>query len=327
MVKNDLTPASALFDMMKRYGGISYKELASLILSGKPLSDGISPVSRIDDRAWLSRFIVHAPVGSIQERYFAEFSTSALRVVARLKASKRKALSNEEIIELVAGEAGDGMVQALVACHQDVSLYKNVLERLVHDSGFTLNERAEMAVVLLVTAGCTADARRAAAQVLDFSKTVHGIGMATPLITPKVALVEANESTPELSEQATLALIRVVGGYVVGSPYWLDADQATEIGSLAVDEGAINDVESDVSGRHLRLWREEGVWYAQGLGSTYGTVLVSGVDHEKKVIEAPKSQRNDGGGESAPVAIRPGDELLLASNTRFMVLEGIDALP
>ena len=70
MMANDITPCSALFSAMKKQGGISYKELAGLILSGKPLSDGRSPVSRINDRTWVSRFIVHAPVGSLQDRYF-----------------------------------------------------------------------------------------------------------------------------------------------------------------------------------------------------------------------------------------------------------------
>ena len=94
MMANDITPCSALFSAMKKQGGISYKELAGLILSGKPLSDGRSPVSRINDRTWVSRFIVHAPVGSLQDRYFCDFSVSALRIIARLKARTGKALSS-----------------------------------------------------------------------------------------------------------------------------------------------------------------------------------------------------------------------------------------
>ena len=61
MPANAATPCSVLFTSLKKHGGISYKELAGLILSGKPLSDGKSPVSRINDRTWISRFIVHAP--------------------------------------------------------------------------------------------------------------------------------------------------------------------------------------------------------------------------------------------------------------------------
>ena len=50
----ELTPCSALFETMKRYGGISHKDLARLVLSGRPLADGKSPLSRCDDRTWVS---------------------------------------------------------------------------------------------------------------------------------------------------------------------------------------------------------------------------------------------------------------------------------
>lgn len=50
----DLTPCGVLFDVFKRKGGISHKELAGLILSDRPLSDGRSASSRAADRTWLS---------------------------------------------------------------------------------------------------------------------------------------------------------------------------------------------------------------------------------------------------------------------------------
>lgn len=68
------TPISTLFDLMKRYYGISHKELASIILSGRPLSDGRSPASRVDDRTWISRFVVHARPDSLQPELFGDFS-------------------------------------------------------------------------------------------------------------------------------------------------------------------------------------------------------------------------------------------------------------
>lgn len=71
----ELTPCGALFETMKRYGGISHKDLARLVLSGRPLADGKSPLSRCDDRTWVSRFIVHAPVGSLQDRYFCDWGS------------------------------------------------------------------------------------------------------------------------------------------------------------------------------------------------------------------------------------------------------------
>lgn len=325
MTKDEFTPCEALFDMLKRYGGMKNKELASLILSGRPLSDGVSPVSRINDRTWLSRFVVHAPAGSIQKGYFADFSASALRVVSRLKSQKRKSLSSEQILDMICGEDGSEMVQALARSHQDVSIYENVLRRLSRESGFTISERAEMAMVLLIAAGCTANARQAAAEVVDYAKQIHGTGMATPLITPKASRL-AKPHNAELTSTPTLALMRIVDGFLSGDPYWLDpTGTGVEIGSLALDEGAINDVEPDVSGHHLLIWcSEEGEWFAKGLGSTYGSILISGIDHARTVIELPREQRNASSAESkaVPIQIHPGDELLLASDTRFILLEG-----
>ena len=90
----ELTPCGALFETMKRYGGISHKDLARLVLSGRPLADGKSPLSRSDDRTWVSRFIVHAPVGSLQDRYFSDWRRCACAPVcaqARAKTFRRAA--------------------------------------------------------------------------------------------------------------------------------------------------------------------------------------------------------------------------------------------
>ena len=125
----ELTPCGALFETMKRYGGISHKDLARLVLSGRPLADGKSPLSRCDDRTWVSRFIVHAPVGSLQDRYFCDWGVAALRVSARLRSRDGKGLSAEEALSLITNQGGALMEQALRECHQDLALYRNVLER------------------------------------------------------------------------------------------------------------------------------------------------------------------------------------------------------
>ena len=83
MRTTDQTPCGALFDVLKRIGGINHKELATLILSERPLPDGRSPVSRANDRTWVSRFIVHAPADTTQERYFRAVSYTHLDVYKR----------------------------------------------------------------------------------------------------------------------------------------------------------------------------------------------------------------------------------------------------
>lgn len=325
MAATTATPCSVLFSILKRRGGISYKELAGLILSGKPLSDGKSPVSRINDRTWVSRFVVHAPAGSLKDEYFCDFGIGALRVVARLKSKEGRGLSSERILDLVCGEGGAEMVDALAACRQDVSLYRNIAARLESGGRLTVDERAEVAMVLFLTAGCTADVQRAASATFDFTQSVHGGRLATPA-TASLLEMRACDDAAEPSElQLSLQLLRIVDGYVAGGPYWVPPTEGgVEIGALVLGGSAITDVGPGVSARHLRVWRDaEGVWCAAGLGSRNGSFLRDGATRELSVIEPPRDERENFAPD--PVEVRPGDELLLADDTVFLVLEGHSA--
>lgn len=317
------TPCAVLFSTLKKMGGITYKELAGLILSGKPLSDGRSPVSRINDRTWISRFIVHAPAGTLQEKYFCDFGIGALRIVSRLRTKEGRMMSSQEVFDLVAGPAGEPMIDALATCRQDVSLYRNVLLRLQNGVGFTFDERAEVAMVLYLVAGCTADVQRAASAALGFLQSVGGGRLVTPATTPPFDERRAVSTQLPPSPQLHLQLLRVVDGYVSGMPHWIDpASDGVEIGSLSTGRGDITDVGPDVSAHHARIWcAEDGTWYVEGLKSRNGVRLVSGATREVTVVEPPYEER--GGFECHPAEIRAGDELVLARDTVFLVMQGL----
>ncbi len=91
------SPCGALFDILKRFGGISHKELASMFLSERPLADGRSPQSRSSDRSWVSRFVVHAPADASQERLFRDYGVAAQRVMNRLRTSRSGSRTCAEI--------------------------------------------------------------------------------------------------------------------------------------------------------------------------------------------------------------------------------------
>ncbi len=287
------------------------------------MKDGISPASKVNDKSWISRFVVHAPVGSLQESYFGNFSTSALWVISSLKSKKANAMTSQQIIEMLCGEDGREIENALAFIHQDVSLYRNVMTRIQFDNGFTIDERAEMVMVLVLCSACTGDVRRAAAETLDFSKSIHGSAMATPLITPSSARLEGYHSEKRMN-RVMLGLLRVVDGYVASDPYWLDPMNCpVEIGSLALEVGSINDVEPDVSSIHARfLVDEAGDWMIEGNDSKNGTILIPGTGKEEVVVEPPKNDR--AGFEPHPVKIHAGDEIILGKNTHFVVIEGLE---
>ena len=319
----ELTPCGALFETMKRYGGISHKDLARLVLSGRPLADGKSPLSRSDDRTWVSRFIVHAPVGSLQDRYFSDWGVAALRVCARLRSKDGKCLSAREVLDMICGPGGELMRQALRACHQDLSLYDNVQERLVAGSGYSEEERAELACVLFVSAGCSANVKRSCAYVLDYVRSVHGGRLETVPAAVMETGAGAQPAADPRSQAQALGLLRVVNGLVSGSLHWVQPlSDGIEIGALALGSNDIADVEPDVSGHHLRVWcNEQGALCVEGLGSSNGTVLISGADGSHTVVEPPRGAAD--GRAPEPVEVHAGDELVLGASTRFMLLEGI----
>lgn len=315
-----VTPCSALFDLMKRGGGISYKELASLLLSGRPLSDGKSPLSRVNDRTWVSRFIVHAPMGSLQDKYFCDFGISAVRVIARLKSSDGRAFTSEQVLDLICGEQGRAMEQALKANQQDTSLYRNVLMRLSEGNGYTLDERVEVAMVLLVTAGCTGSVHRAVERALDYSQSIHGSRLNTP---PSEAIQEAHGIAQGFAGERVphaLQLLRIEDGFVSGVPHMIEPTQeGVVIGALALEDGAITDVGPAVSGRHARVCFDGKRWLVEGLGSRNGTVVIDGVTRERTVVEPPHDEHEEDI-VSEPVELHPGDELELGEDTTFVVL-------
>lgn len=323
------TPCAVMFDLLKRRGGIKHNELAAIVLSGRPLSDGRSPVSRAGDRSWVSRFVVHAPVGSLQPRYFADYSASALRVTNRLRSRRGRVLSDRQIIDLVCGEEGRAMDRALAACHQSAHLYRNALERLAGAAGHTAGERAEALMVLFVAAGCSADAKVAVAYTLDCARVSYEMRTSTPAAAGVAdvdgasgagtglrwvsARAGVDASVDPLGLERPFGLMRVSGGYIAGAPHWIDPACGAGIGALAMEDGDIADVEPDVSAEHARIWRDDdGSWLVEDLGSKNGTVLVDGATGEERRLAARR-----------PVSLRAGDELRLASSTVFVAVEGV----
>ena len=151
--QTELTPCGAMFDIFKRAAHLSHIELCGLVLSSRPLADGRSPQSRAADRSWVSRFIVRAPVGTLQERYFADYGTSAARIISQLALRRRNPMDAAAVTNMVCGPAGEPMVRALEECHQDTNLYRNALERLSQAAELMPAERAEAILVLFVAVG------------------------------------------------------------------------------------------------------------------------------------------------------------------------------
>lgn len=306
----ELTPCGAMFDIFKRAAHLSHIELCGLVLSSRPLADGRSPQSRAADRSWVSRFIVRAPVGTLQERYFADYGTSAARIMSQLALRRRNPMDAAAVTNMVCGPAGEPMVRALEECHQDTNLYRNALERLSQAAELMPAERAEAILVLFVAVGCSADVRSSVTYAIDYAHATRGGDTSTPrsLSTSSVA------GEHEVAPAHPLGLLCVQNGYVVSVPRWIQpSEEGVEIGALATGEGGITD---DVSARHAHIWCDaQNIWHVEDLSSTNGTMVVNGATNVCIQVEPGRSAQ-----------LNPGDELRLGESTTYAILLGVGAL-
>ena len=272
-------------------------------------SAGRSPQSRAADRSWVSRFIVRAPVGTLQERYFADYGTSAARIMSHLALRRRNPMNATAVINMVCGPAGEPMVRALEECHQDTSLYRNAVERLSQAAELMPAERAEAVLVLFVAVGCSADVRSSVTYAIDYAHATCGGATSTPRSLSTSTVTGDHEAAPA----HPLGLLRVQGGYVVSAPRWIQpSEEGVEIGALATGEGDITDVGDDVSARHAHIWCDDsGTWFVEDLASTNGTVVVNGATSVCIQVEPGRSAQ-----------LNPGDELKLGESTTYAILLG-----
>lgn len=210
----ELTPCGAMFDIFKRAAHLSHIELCGLVLSSRPLADGRSPQSRAADRSWVSRFIVRAPVGTLQQRYFAEYGTSAARIMSQLALRQRNPMDSTAVINMVCGPAGEPMVRALEECHQDTNLYRNALDRLSQAAELMPAERAEAVLVLFVAVGCSADVRSSVNYAIDYAHATCGGGTSTPRSLGMSMTAGEREPAPA----HPLGLLRVQNSFFRSSP-------------------------------------------------------------------------------------------------------------
>ena len=306
------TPREVLFRVMHDSWAISNKDLARAILMEEAVTSGKSPQELIEVRSSLSRFVVHVHPGEYTYGWLAPFESSVSKVMSLVRRSK-KPHSSADIVLVLAGEAARDMRVAFDAAGLDGALYSNAVELFARKDVLSTADASELLLSLFVVAGCSGSPVQAVEYAVSAADRMAG---AAALRTAMP------DETLELAEPARVALgmYRCEGGMVTSEVYRLDeGEHGTEIGSISLTGSSINDVGYGVSRRHARVWRDAaGEWWVEGLGSTNGTVHVSGADGVETVVEPPRSARS--GASSQPVRLLPGDRLVLAGSTEFVVV-------
>ncbi|MBQ9067535.1 MAG: FHA domain-containing protein [Eggerthellaceae bacterium] len=312
------TPSGAMYACFKQFGGISNKELASIVFSNSFTYGGIPLVQRLDERSFVTRNVVHVEPGTYGAIAFNDFTQLADRLCSLLFARYPGEEGRRQVVDFFVGEGCDRMQMALQNWGQNGILYRNTVVHLQNLGIALISEMATVLVLQFVAAGCLGSSAEATDRALGYAQRFLSPTARTVVRTSYDTIAQPR---PE-GHDAMLGLCQVVNGVIRLPPYPLSTDpEGTEVGSLATSANAINDVDATVSKRHVRIFQDAtGAWYVEGLGSTNGTSLIRGEDGTKVVVEPPRLQRSPGQ-EFPPVPIYPQDMLRLAGTTFFVVVE------
>ena len=165
-----MSPCGALFDFLKKYGRIKHSEAAVLLLSGKPLADGKSALTRASEPTWLSRFIVNAPQETLQRAYFTDPGISSIKIASRLTAVHGTSAS----LDLADTRGKSMMSLALRPYGQAQTLFGNSYDRFRKAPGLSQCEHLEAVTVLLVSTAIYGNVREAVLYTLNYCRNVWG---------------------------------------------------------------------------------------------------------------------------------------------------------
>lgn len=298
-----MSPCGALFDFLKKYGRIKHSEAAVLLLSGKPLADGKSALTRASEPTWLSRFIVNAPQETLQRAYFTDPGISSIKIASRLTAVHGTSAS----LDLADTRGKSMMSLALRPYGQAQTLFGNSYDRFRKAPGLSQCEHLEAVTVLLVSTAIYGNVREAVLYTLNYCRNVWG---GITAFTPEAQAFMKEPTEGELAPNP-LGLLKVVDGCCNGAMYWVHPDaEGCVLGSMALDEFDIADVGPHVSAQHARIWRSGGKWFVEDLHSTNGT----------KVVRAGKEYEVTSSLENNQFELKPGDQLILADETCFVAV-------
>ncbi len=311
------TPSYVLYSDLKSFGHVSNKDAANILLSDMRYGEEPIRVRATNERTFLHR-LVHAEPGKVMPEFYGDFIQSARKletlILSNLGGGDQ---ARQDFLEHYRGPASERMAKSIMQSGGDGNLYLNALKKIALADEISDNMQGQLCFMLFLISGCTGDPQEAMNAVDDYTCKVMSHG----LYTTETSVGPGYRKAATKQEDVRLGLLRVIDKSAVlpALPLTLDPE-GTIIGALAEGPHAITSVGYDVSRRHARIWREDGIWWVEGLGSTNGTTVIRGDTHETVVVEPPKAARQPGV-TYKPVKLLYDDFLCLGTTTQFLVLK------
>ncbi len=289
------TPCSVLYNDIRSFGGLKHLEIARMLINGNSYLGSTLLEKCSSNRSYLTRYIVHRKPDQCAPSIYSDFTVTTLNLSAAICSKLGGGESAyQAIAEHYRGPAANEMMSALASYKLDSRLYANALNRIDNFDGNAVREKSTLFLMLFVATGALADPVQGVATVERFCDSKTGGHFGTTETTVGRGFMSSLEQPHTVAPN--LGLLRTHADNCADMqihPLTRDP-RGTVIGSLPKTSPSITDVGADASREHLRIWLEGEHWYAQGLGSTNGTVLESGAGDGDIVIEPPRDQREPG---------------------------------
>lgn len=315
------TPCSILYNDLRSFGGVKQLDAARALIDAHVAQGAMLLEKAASNRSYLTRYIVHRPPDQCSPGLYGDLALATLGLIASISDHLGEGdAAQQAILDHYRGPAADAMADILDEYGLDGNLYRNAVKRIDTSDDHDDREKGTLFAMLFIATGALADPARGTEIVESYCADKMGRYFGTRETTAGERFDARVATDADTFAVPTLGLLRINGDNVNMRVYPLSRDpRGTIIGSLPKTSPAITDVGTDVSREHLRIWLENGHWYAQGLGSTNGTVLEPGTGGERIVVEPPRSTRKRGK-SYPPVEIHNSDRLQLGLYTTFLVI-------
>lgn len=309
------TPSSFMFADLRTFAGITNKEAAKELLTDQTTYGGATPRNRIDERTFLSRQVVHVLPSQVHPEFFGDFLQSAQTITGKIVSNLAVPNAYEAAIQHYGCDAAINMAKLLNLYSLDGNLYANAVKRINAGPLPSEADKAVLLVMMFLISGSLGNPGLAVKTARHFMEQKLSVTFST--LKPQAN--DPSRAPNHASDAGTLGLIRIDNGMACSPLYPLSSNaEGTTIGLLATGDAGINDVGLDVSRNHLRIFKQGNAWFAQGLGSTNGTTLISGSKGTAITLEEGAANRSN---PSKPVQIQHGDTLCLGNSTKFLVMK------
>lgn len=318
-------PLDVYLDFLRDQFDVTMVEAFRTLLSDKPVKTGrkeevpLDKAMRGNDLAPLTRMRQKAP-GEIREDYFRPFDESVPRlfdlVVEELQGEGRHRVPTTDLYQTIFDTLLNAAAPLMMRSLDDHGLSSDILDNALDSIQVAptrgIRDRCIMALLLLTATACLGSAAEGGQRVEAWYWGHYD----QELFAGTDASVDPSHDIFD-DGKPHIGLQRLNSDGTLGHRHTVEPE-GTIIGSLPDTSGDfIADVDLSVTYEHLRIFEQDGHWYAEGLGSTMGTELQDGVTGKVTVVEPPAARQKPGE-TYPPVEIHAGDILRLGT-TRFVV--------